>query len=776
MAFRTLIPRMFHRRVALLLALTAAGFLILAGRIWRLGVVRGDELRADAEQALLTSAWTPTTRGRILDSKGRALAEDRPAFDLAADYILLDGEWARAEAERQARAEDRRRWADAGREGRTALTEAALPAVRARIEALWAEVSRLTGVSGAELEARRQRIVDDVERMAAVQWQRAKAQQDERLSKRAGKPIEVSIESVKRPIREQREPHVLVRDVPDAAAFALRRLAQQMPGLRVQDHASREYAFESMTVTLPRTGFPPPLRLESDAPIEVLVRGVATHLLGWMRSAVFAEDLARRPVRTAEGAIDPGAYQPGDAVGQTGVELGREDALRGLRGRSSLRLDTGAREETPPTPGRDLKLTIDIDLQARVQALMTPSAGLAIVQPWHQGSGAGQTILPIGTPLNGAAVVLSVETGEALAMVSTPSFTREDLRDDAERVFRDRVDQPWVNRCVQAPYPPGSIVKAILLAGAVTSGEHDLARAIECTGHLYPDRPDIFRCWRYKQFNSTHTEQIGHALSAEEGLCVSCNIFFYTVGRELGPEGIARWFRRFGVGSTSSLGLGERVEHPGLLGVGAKRGVDGAISKSDAIHMAIGQGPVAWTPLHAADAYATLARGGIRIIPRLTADAPVKREDLQLDPRAVAAAMEGLRRSANDPLGTGHHLVFEGEQVPTFNVPGLAVWGKTGTAEAPDIRVDPDGAGPAPIETVREGDHSWFVALVGPAGGKPLYSVAVLMEYAGSGGRVSGPILNEIIRALVELGYLTSSSSGGEAEAPAGDQAIGGAS
>lgn len=745
---------MFHRRLALLLSLTALGFLVLGGRVWTLGVVRGETLRAAAERALLTNAWTPTSRGRILDRKDRALAKDRPSFDIAADYELLSGEWARAQAAREAKAADRRRWADAGREGRSALTDEALPAVLARVEAQWAEVSRLTGVSGAELDLRRQRVLDDVGRMAATQWQRARAQREEALSKRSGKPVEVSLESVKRPIREQREAHVLIRDLPDAAAFAVRRLAAQMPGLRVQDRAARAYAYESMTVTLDRAGFPPPLRVEGGESVQVRVDGVATHLLGWMRSKVFAEDLERRPVRNAAGELDRGAYQPGDSVGQSGIELGFEDTLRGLRGTSSLRLDTGERSETAAAPGKDVRLTIDIDLQARVQALMTPSVGLAVVQPWHQGSGAGQTTLPVGTPLNGGAVVLSIESGEILAMVSTPSFTRAELKDDAERVFTDRVDQAWVNRCVQAPYPPGSIVKAILLAGAATSGEHDLQRAIDCTGHLYPDRPDIFRCWRFKQFNSTHNEQLGHALSAEDALCVSCNIFFYTVGRELGPQGIAAWFQKFGVGSTWGLGLGDKVEHPGLLGIGGARGKVGEIGKSDAIHMGIGQGPVAWTPLHAADALATLARSGVRITPRLSLDAPRKTESLGLRPEAVAAAMEGLRRSVNDPLGTGHHLVFDGEQVPTFTVPGVAVWGKTGTAEAPDIRIDRDGAGPLGAEVVREGDHSWFVALAGPEGGRPEVCVAVMMEYAGSGGRVSGPIINEILRALVDLGYL----------------------
>jgi cell division protein FtsI/penicillin-binding protein 2 len=83
------------------------------------------------------------------------------------------------------------------------------------------------------------------------------------------------------------------------------------------------------------------------------------------------------------------------------------------------------------------------------------------------------------------------------------------------------------------------------------------------------------------------------------------------------------------------------------------------------------------------------------------------------------------------------------------------VWGKTGTADASPLVHDPDGPeGPQPRRKVRDGDHSWFVVLVGREGGPPRYAIAVLMEYAGSGGKVSGPICNQIIHALIAEGYL----------------------
>jgi cell division protein FtsI/penicillin-binding protein 2 len=150
-----------------------------------------------------------------------------------------------------------------------------------------------------------------------------------------------------------------------------------------------------------------------------------------------------------------------------------------------------------------------------------------------------------------------------------------------------------------------------------------------------------------------------------------------------------------------------------------------------------------------------------------------------LDTAAIGDALEGLRGSVNDPRGTGHHLTFEvmgaggPEQArePIFNARGVSVWGKTGTADAPALVADPDGEGPEAPRVLRDGDHSWFVVLAGPEGGRPLYSIAVMMEYAGSGGKVSGPIANQVVHALVAEGYLP---GGGASTADGADRGRGG--
>lgn len=567
-----------------------------------------------------------------------------------------------------------------------------------------------------------------------------------------------------------------------------------MPGLVVADSGDRAYPFDLYTVTLDRGTFPGPLRTE--VPLEVTVNGVACHLIGRLRSEVHKEDPEHRSKRIAEDpdfalrvqapdrdggpSTDRGSYQAGDVLGDSGVEGSCEDDLRGLRGLSTLHVDTGKSEGLPPEPGRDVRLTIDAVLEARVQAAMSPEAGLAVVQPWQGSQGNDETVAPMppGTPLNGAAVVIDCASGEILALVSTPGFTRQQLRDDPGVLFNDEVNYPLINKAISRPYPPGSIAKAMVLCGAVAHGDYAIGERIACTGHLFPNKKDSFRCWVYREHYgfATHSARLGHDPDAAEALMVSCNIFYFTLGRRLGSEGIFDTYMKFGLGDRWNLGVGS--EYPGKLGStnpdpkGAAY-LPQAVSLDEATMMGIGQGPVAWTPLHAADAYATLARGGVRIQPHLIIDPsrPPKRTETGFDPRAISVALEGLRRSVNEHDGTGNHLLFDQRSEPIFNAPGVDVWGKTGTAQTSPTVVDPDGPeGPEPKRVVRDGDHSWFVVLVGPKGGSPKYSIAVMMEYAGSGGKVSGPIVNQIIHALVAEGYLP----GGE-RAESRDQKAGGA-
>ena len=766
-AIRKAIPSMYHRRLVLLCAALAPVLAVLAAQLVLLTISKHESLQREAESRLIRRDWIPTIRGRILDRHGRVLAQDRPGYAAAIEYEVLTGAWPEQTAARLARQVHPDAWPAADNAGRERLNQQVEQRLERHIDAMWDRLARTTRIERERLQREARAIERRVKRAHEAV---AEARRRAMLKERAEAGIAVTDEdraaiarTAAAPIREQRDAHAVASGLSDDVGFALLRLARErtvlarpegrdpvtiplMPGLEVIDTPDRVHPFGAVAVDVDRASLPGPLR--TDAPATIEVDNVAWHVLGTMRSGPQAEDIRARAgyLRTtsgASGAIDRGRYRPGDLVGHRGVERAKEHRLRGDRGLNEFNLLTEQTTRTAPDAGRDVRLTLDIMLQARVRAALDPALGLTRLQPWH-----GASEDAVGEPRNGAAVVLDVDTGDILAMVSTPTPTDEDGQDDGWS------PNPYVNRAIAAPYPPGSIVKPMILAGAVSRGRHTLGSGVVCTGHLLENREDLYRCWIYRRYPGVTHSPTGEPLTARQAIQHSCNIFFYELGRRLGVERVADIYRDFGLGEPFELGIGH--EWPGSIGDGAEPGIrTEGLHASAGIMMGIGQGPLSWTPLHAASAYATLARGGVHLAPRLFEDAsPPRPRDLELDPRAVDAAIEGLRLVTNDPRGTGSTLTTGEGREPMFNAPGVEVLGKTGTAQAPPALHDPDGTGPAEPSVVRSGDHAWFVALIGPEGDRPRYAAAVIVEHAGSGGRVAGPVVNQIAHALVREGYI----------------------
>ncbi len=753
-----LIPSMFHRRLALLMVFFLLGGGVLLARVARLTLVDGPGLLAEAERRLVSERWIETTRGRILDRNGRVLAMDRPAFDVAVDYQVITGDWADQQAAVAARRANIDQWLELSPAERDALIEVELPPYRAQLEAMWDEFALTAQLPREELERRKSAVISYVQRMAVSIWERRRLARQRELSRERETMVEVDMRDVARPIREQREPHVLLHGVDDNVAFSFRKLAEEHPGLTISDGVSREYPYETMEVVVDLSSFPAHLRKPHMK--SVTVRGVATDQIGWMRDRVFEEDIDRRFKATGiEPADDPGRYLPGDSVGSAGLEKSLEVALRGSRGRLARRLDTGNVDRVEPVPGSDAMLAIDIELQAQLQAILDPALGLTIVQDWH-----GNLEDRLSQQLAAGIAVIDIDTGETLALASTPSFTRDEIETDSERIFSDPILAPAINRAFGRPYEPGSIVKPLVLATAVSEGAHSLGTMIQCNGHLFPGRKDIYRCWIFRDRFSftTHSNQVGGPLDGETAIARSCNIYFYTIGRALGADRLAAMYTRLGVGEGFRFGL--EPGQPGFMGR-----LDGsALEATDAYFLAMGQGPVSWTPLHAANAYATLARGGVTLEPRLlrATGESQRTVDLQWNKTAVATALEGLRRGVNEDYGTGHHFTTgEGRRERIFNAEGLRIAGKTGTAESGPIYADTDNDGELDRDAdghliaVRSGDHSWTTVLVGPKNGEYRYAISVVVEYGGSGSRVAGPIANQAVHALQQHGYLPGGGS-----------------
>jgi len=788
---------MFHRRLIFIAGLIALAMLVPVVRLGDLALRKGDAYRADAERRLRTERWLPTVRGRIIDRKGVVLAEDRPSFQIAVDYEVITGAWIDRRAAASARREHRAQWAELSAEQRAERIDQQRPAFAKALEDSWDELAQLSGVPREQLDEERRRVTIRVERMAQAVWRQRKSALDEQ---RLARGLELLTDEDRRPIREEVTPHVIVAEVPDRIGFAiLRRLSEQrtqaqeqsattnqLVGVHIRDGGRRVNPFESAELVIDRSTFPSPIA--SNAPLPVTVRDPMRQLVGGMRDRPYEEDDAREPTITTapdgRQIRNRRAYQSNDHVGNHGIERTQEHRLRGLRGLVEQRLDTGETITLDPEPGRDVRLAIDAVLQARLHALLDPSLGFTTVQHYHQNQH-----VELGAPLAASVAVLDVDTGEVLALASWPSQA-----DDVYTAWNSVHEQQtptWLartrNRAISSNAPPGSIVKPLIIVAAATENVYNpAAERIPCTGHFLPNQPNVLRCWIYRERYSlaTHDMQLGHSPSAAEAVMTSCNITFYELARRLGSARIINWYRRFGVGTIPStdprVDPASDTTQPSdtarfdlgldLFNAGSIPDNPRSLALADTIMLGIGQGPVTWTPLHAANAYATLFRSGRLIDPRVILndpDRPARHGNIPMDPTAVEHAIEGLRRSQEESLGTTNHItitppIIDGMPAPVprreriFNAAGVRVWAKSGTAQTSPLLGDHDDDPVTPDVVVRRGDHAWCVVVCAPED-RPYanrYAIAVLVEYGGSGGRVAGPIANQVIHALADEGYL----------------------
>lgn len=738
---------MFHRRLLLLGAVMVLMCGVLSAQLVRLTVFEHRQRLEEAESVLRTTRLTPTIRGRLVDRKGRLLAEDKSGWEIKVAYPVISGEWAFEQAREQAFEDHRRAGRPLEPHDLSALTEQYARPFQDQEERMWRLLCHTALIERGELERRKHAIVQRVQRIrASVMEARARRLAD------AGSQT-IPLERVAVDVREERLSHTLVPDVSTSVAMQLRKVAEDYPGLSVEPTKTRVYTSQRAVVEIDCSKLP--FHLAEDKVRLIPVEHLLAPIVGSMRD-VWAEDVTGqygRPFRRPDGTIDLGGYRPGDRVGKRGVEQFAEARLRGSRGVITTQLDTGKETVIDPIPGQEVRLTIDTVLQARLRALMDPSIGLMRVQEWH-----GNDDAQPGTPLNGAVVILEVDSGQVLAMVSSPTLPLEQTVDLPETGdWPTKWDRPGVFRPVASVYPPGSTLKPVVYS--IAAGTHAIQydQTFTCNGHLLPDKPYVFRCWGWRPREGKYLKH--GPLGPREAIARSCNIYFYSCGKRLGPERLCEGLHRWGYGEPTGVGMAEEVGGfvPSLDGNNPPgRG----LSQHNAILMGIGQGPISATLLQVASAHAAMARGGYWLAPVLLAHRQAEQvgRDLGLHPRVVENALMGMEASANESYGTGHHITHAGTRTPLFDdFKDLTIRAKTGTAQAPVLFDDVNANGK--IDTgeriIRRGSHSWFIAHVqSPGNERASVVIAVLVEYGGSGGRVGGPIMQQCIRALQAEGYL----------------------
>ena len=756
---RRLVPSMFHRRLLMLAMFMLLIGLLLTLRMTYMTAVQVSDWRKIAESRLTVTTVIPTVRGRILDRHGRVLAADAPAYDVAVHYKVISDQWPYKTAYSHARKQYKKNWYDYSASQREERTAEFLPVYQKQVDDMWELLARLGDISPAELDDVKSGVLQKVARLKSYLWSRwqKKAEQDSNTP--------VALADVAADIMEERDYHSVVFALTPQNRLHLQQIITQAYDdktsiwrwVKLVDSTTRSYPLDELIIQVDRSLFPTPLRGGNEPMIEIETAGVGTHLIGNIRRLWKKDDLPpfTHKDETGKWVIDFAGYRPMDKIGAWGIEKQMEKTLRGQRGQRIVNRENGEVQVREPIAGKDVRLSIDIQLQARIQALMSHDSrvGLMRQQPWHAKDMIESNM---GKPLNGAAVVLEIASGQVLAAVSVPGYSRRDLKEKPSSFWTSnwaRTNQPLIYRPIAMSYPPGSTMKPVVLAAAYSAGVVSLGSPITCEGALDMNNPQRSRCWIYKASMVGHGPLIGH-----DAIGVSCNVYFYTLGQRFGIKRLTQWYDQFGLGKRTDCGL--TPEHAGHLPKLDSQGqlMNNNLGVHDAIQLSIGQGPVEWTPLQCANVYATLARGGRSLQPTFVIDSQQVQESHQIDLDAAGLkdVFRGMYQSVNDRRGSSNHLVkLNGEKV--FNITDVTIRGKTGTATAPARWIDDnqDRKIQSYEVTKEPGDHAWFVGLVYLKNNrKPSYVVAVVVEYAGSGGAVSGPIANQIFWALRQEGYL----------------------
>jgi penicillin-binding protein 2 len=400
-------------------------------------------------------------------------------------------------------------------------------------------------------------------------------------------------------------------------------------------------------------------------------------------------------------------YSAGDVIGKFGIEREYNSTLMGVDGQRQVIVDNRGQvrqklAEKPAVPGKDLQLTIDLDLQAVAELTMEGK--------------------------NGSVVALDPRTGEVLAMVSRPTF---DPNKFAERVkakdwkeITDNPDHPLMNRAIQAQQAPGSTFKPIVALAGLESGAIDDKFGVHCSGGvaLYGRYQ---RCW-WKP---------GHgAVALHSGIVHSCDVYFYTIGAKMGIENIAYYADLVGFGKPSGIDLPQEKDGTVPSPQWKLRYYRQKWYAGETPSVAIGQGALTVTPLQLARAIGGLAIGGIWHHPHL-------REELTKTDQPVTWALNP--DNVKDVIDGMYGVVNEGGTGVRARLPNVEVCGKTGSAQlASNDFVKGAGAGRKNLK-----DNAWFVGFAPRQ--NPEIVVAALFEH-GEHGQFAAPIVRDVMKAYFD--------------------------
>ena len=489
-----------------------------------------------------------------------------------------------------------------------------------------------------------------------------------------------------------------------AARFAVRR--HQFPGVDIREGLIRHYPYGQ----------------------------AAAHAIGYVAS-ISSADLE---------VIERREYAATSHIGKTGIERGFEFELHGevgyrqqvVNAQGRVLLDPASRTETVPSasaisnletlwpvPGRNVTLSLDMDLQMAAESAMAGSRG--------------------------AVVAIDPRNGDLLAVVSAPAFDPNrfatGLSQQDFKALNSDSDNPLFNRALAGTYPPGSVVKPFLGLAALHHLEIEPSERELCPGFfVLPGNTHRYRDWRPQ----------GHGLvDLHDAIVQSCDVFYYRLAVELGIDTIEQFLKSFGFGAPTGIDIsGERrgvVPSREWKRNNFSRREDQVWYLGETVITGIGQGFTTVTPIQLAHATAVLASRGAVYRPRLViaTEDSVSGEVTELSPVALGQVEiedarwqyihEAMLGVSEEPQGSG----FTAMRGAPYRVAG-----KTGTAQVFSIAQEEEYDEENVDERLR--DHGLFIAFA-PAE-NPVISLAVVVENGGGGASAAAPVARAVLDAFFE--------------------------
>jgi penicillin-binding protein 2 len=435
--------------------------------------------------------------------------------------------------------------------------------------------------------------------------------------------------------------------------------------------------------------------------------GFMSHVIGYVGQV--SEDMLQQPQWEL--------YNAGDIVGMSGVEQYYNDILMGKNGSKQVLVNSRGKEvgtlsDVPAVPGKQLKLTIDLDLQIAAEEALE------------------------GKP--GAIVAMNPQNGEILAMVSRPAFDPNEFavhisRDEWNALITDP-GKPLLNKAIQAQLAPGSVFKIIMATAGLQEGiAQDLV--VNCGGgKTFYGR--FFKCW----IASTHGSH--GSVSISKAIYQSCDSYFYTLAEKLGIGKIAKYATMLGLGQKTGVDLPQEVSGVMPSEEWKIKNFKQKWYAGETISVGIGQGAVATTPIQLAHALGAITSGGVLVRPHIafpdqfppgfkqvsTYENKVK---FDLDQENWVTITDAMANVVS-PMGTAG----------SARLPGIDFAGKTGSAQT----ISNDLKKKLGAEGKNYKDNGWFVGVTPRR--NPEIVVACLFE-GGEHGALAARVASKVIAAYV---------------------------